>query len=128
MFDVKSILSFLRDYELDRQSVQFLHDELARLTEMKTELPASSQGALDEEYGQLQARLLVMSNRVSRIERLLSNLTPEEQLVVDKMILHPYKNCTFDLMEQLDSWSASAPPFTNSAPERSKSSAGCISA
>ena len=31
MFDVKSILSFLRDYELDRQSVQFLHDELARL-------------------------------------------------------------------------------------------------
>ena len=33
MFDVKSILSFLRDYELDRQSVQFLHDELARLTE-----------------------------------------------------------------------------------------------
>ena len=102
MFDVKSILSFLRDYELDRQSVQFLHDELARLTEIKTELPASSQGALDEEYGQLQARLLMMSNRVSRIERLLSNLTPEEQLVVDKMILHPYKNCTFDLMEQLE--------------------------
>ena len=26
----------------------------------------------------------------------------EEQLVVDEMILHPYKNCTFDLMEQLE--------------------------
>lgn len=38
----------------------------------------------------------------SWIERLLSNLTPEEQLVVDEMILHPYKNCTFDLMEQLE--------------------------
>ena len=50
MYDVKSILSFLRDYELDRQLVKFLH----------------------------------------------------EQLVVDKMILHPYKNCTFDLMEQLE--------------------------
>ena len=50
MHDVNSILSLLRDYELDRQLVQFLH----------------------------------------------------EQLVVDKMILHPYKNCTFDLMEQLE--------------------------
>ena len=50
MSDGKSILSLLRDYELDRQLVQFLH----------------------------------------------------EQLVVDKMILHPYKNCTFDLMEQLE--------------------------
>ena len=50
MPDGKSILSLLRDYELDRQLVQFLH----------------------------------------------------EQLVVDKMILHPYKNCTFDLMEQLE--------------------------
>ena len=29
---------------------QFLRDELAHLTEMKTELPASSQGALEEEY------------------------------------------------------------------------------
>ena len=25
-----------------------------------------------------------------------------KQLVVDKMILHPYKNCTFELMEQLE--------------------------
>ncbi len=50
MPDGKSILSLLRDYELERQLVQFLH----------------------------------------------------EQLVVDKMILHPYKNCTFDLMEKLE--------------------------
>ena len=50
MHDGKSILSLLRDNELDRQSIQFL----------------------------------------------------QEQLVVDKMILHPYKNCTFDLMEQLE--------------------------
>ena len=34
MSDGKSILSLLRDYELDLQSVQFLHDELGRLTEM----------------------------------------------------------------------------------------------
>ena len=50
MSDGKSILSLLRDYELDRQSVQFLHDELGRLTKMKTTLPASSQGALEEAY------------------------------------------------------------------------------
>ena len=50
MHDVNSILSLLRDCELDRQSVQFL----------------------------------------------------QEQLVVDKMILHPYKNCTLNLMEKLE--------------------------
>ena len=30
--------------------LQFLHDELGRLTKMKTTLPASSQGALEEAY------------------------------------------------------------------------------
>ena len=25
----------------------------------------------------------------------------QDDLVVDKMILHPYKNCTFDLMDRL---------------------------
>ena len=50
MHDVNSILSLLRDCELDRQSVQFL----------------------------------------------------QEQLVVDKMILHLYKNCTLNLMEKLE--------------------------
>ena len=101
MSDVKSILHLLRNYELDRQSVQFLHDELSHLSEMKKELPVSSQEALDEEYRLLQARLMMTSNHVSRIERLLLQLPPDEQLVVDKMILHPYKNCTFDLMDRL---------------------------
>ena len=101
MADASCIMSLLRDYELDRQSVQFLHDELARLKEIKSELPASSQGALEEKYTQLNARLVMTANQVSRIDRLLSQLTPEEQLVVDRMLVHPYKNCTFDLMEQL---------------------------
>ena len=34
MHDGKNILSLLRDNELDRQFVQFLHDELGRLKEM----------------------------------------------------------------------------------------------
>ena len=73
MHDVNSILSLLRDYELDRQLVQFLH----------------------------------------------------EQLVLDKMILHPYKNCTFDLMEQLECERTTVYKLRARAV---KSSTGCIMA
>ena len=40
-------------------------------------------------------------NHVSRLERLLAFLTPEEQLIIDRMLINPYKNCTLDLMETL---------------------------
>ena len=40
-------------------------------------------------------------NHVARLERLLSMLSPEEQLVLDCMLVHPYKKCTLDLMEEL---------------------------
>lgn len=37
----------------------------------------------------------------ARLERLLGMLTPEEQLVLDCMLINPYKRCTLDLMEEL---------------------------
>lgn len=40
-------------------------------------------------------------NHVARLERLLGFLTPEEQLIIDRMLINPYKNCTLDLMEEL---------------------------
>ena len=40
-------------------------------------------------------------NHVARLERLLSMLSPEEQLVLDCMLVNPYKRCTVDLMEHI---------------------------
>ena len=43
----------------------------------------------------------LMHDDVARLERLLGFLTPEEQLIIDRMLINPYKNCTLDLMETL---------------------------
>ena len=40
-------------------------------------------------------------NHVTRLERLLSMLSPEEQLVLDRMLINPHKNCILDLIETL---------------------------
>ena len=40
-------------------------------------------------------------NHVARLERLIGLLSPEEQLVLDRMLINPYKKCTLDLMEEL---------------------------
>ena len=50
----------------------------------------------------MKFRLLLTVNHVARVERLLQCLTPEEQLVIDRMCVHPSQNVTFELMEQLD--------------------------
>ncbi|MBO5570353.1 MAG: hypothetical protein J6A79_15680, partial [Clostridia bacterium] len=44
---------------------------------------------------------LLLGDHVARLERLLGFLSPEEQLVLDRMLVHPYKRCTLDLMEEL---------------------------
>ena len=43
----------------------------------------------------------LMHDDVARLERLLGFLTPEELLVLDCMLINPYKRCTLDLMEEL---------------------------
>ena len=43
----------------------------------------------------------LMHDDVARLERLLGFLTPEEQLIIDRMLINPYKNCTLDLIETL---------------------------
>lgn len=115
MRDAKSIMPHLRNLELDRQSVQFLHDEISRLTDIKKGLPANRQKALEDEIRDLKFRLLLTVNHVGRVERLLQCLTPEEQLVIDRMILHPSKNVTFSLMEQLNCERTTIYKFRNRA-------------
>ena len=57
--------------------------------------------ALQEERRRLTEPLKMTVNHVARLERLLSMLSTEEQLVLDRMLVHPYKKCTIDLMEEL---------------------------
>ena len=57
--------------------------------------------ALQEEHRRLMESLKLTVNHVARLERLLSMLSPEEQLVLDCMLINPYKRCTLDLMEEL---------------------------
>ena len=57
--------------------------------------------ALQEERLRLTESLKLTVNHVARLERLLGFLSPEEQLVLDRMLVHPYKKCTLDLMEEL---------------------------
>ena len=57
--------------------------------------------ALQEEHRRLMEALKLTVNHIARLERLLGFLSPEEQLIIDRMLINPYKNCTLDLMETL---------------------------
>ena len=56
---------------------------------------------MQKEHRHQTESLKLTVNHVARLERLLSLLSPEEQLVIDYMLINPYKKCTLDLMEEL---------------------------
>ena len=57
--------------------------------------------SLQEERRRLTESLKLTVNHVARLECLLNMLSPEELLVLDCMLINPYKRCTLDLMEKL---------------------------
>ena len=97
------LLSDLRNLQYDRQAIQLLHDDLARISnDLKDDMLSPSElASLREEHKCLTESLKLTVNHVARLERLLGFLSPEEQLVLDRMLVHPYKKCTLDLMEEL---------------------------
>ena len=109
------LLSDLRNLQCDRISVQIMHDDIARISAdleciAQTPSPAAESSthpanpdivSLQEERSRLLAALQLTVNHVSRLERLLQMLSPEEQLVIDCMLVNPYKKCTMDLMAEL---------------------------
>ena len=56
---------------------------------------------MQKDRRRLMESLKLTVNHVARLERLLGFLSPEEQLIIDRMLVNPYKNCTLDLMETL---------------------------
>ena len=108
MTNQERLLSDLRNLKYDRVAVQLMHDEIARLTDDIDGHKDSHHSdinsdinSLREERDRLMESLKLTVNHVARLERLLGLLTPEEQLIIDRMLINPYKNCTLDLMETL---------------------------
>ena len=97
------LLTDLRNLQYDRQAIQLIHDDLARISnDLKDDaLSPSDLADLREEHRHQTESLKLTVNHVARLERLLGMLTPEEQLVIDCMLINPYKRCTLDLMEEL---------------------------
>ena len=97
------LLADLHNLQYDRLAIQILHDDLARISnDLKDDVLSPSElASLREEHKCLTESLKLTVNHVARLERLLGFLSPEEQLVLDRMLVHPYKKCTLDLMEEL---------------------------
>ena len=108
MTNQERLLSDLRNLKYDRLAVQLMHDDIVRLNDDIVGHQNSHHSdinsdinSLREERDRLMESLKLTVNRVARLERLLGFLTPEEQLIIDRMLINPYKNCTLDLMESL---------------------------
>ena len=102
------LLSDLRNLEYDRLAIQMMHDDISSIS---ADLGPDIDGHKDshnpdinsllERRHRLMLSLKVTVNHVGSLERLLGMLSPEEQLVINSMLVNPYKNCIFDLMESL---------------------------
>jgi len=99
----EGIISELRNLPLDRAAIRQMRIDIAGITEdeKKKELPEEKREALERERLQLMSCMVATSNHISRIENLLAQLTPEEQLVLDRMIVRHCVGVAFDLAEEL---------------------------
>ena len=107
------LLSDLHNLELDRQAIQMMHDDISSLSDdiktlsddinsdIQTDRPGAALDSLLQEKQSLFSRMLVTVNHVSRLERLLQQLSPDERLVIDRMLVHPDRNAVLGLMESL---------------------------
>ena len=88
----------LRHLALDRKAVLMMREDISRIEEdIKKEPPAIQREALEAERARLMVSLEVTRHYISRIERLLSLLSSEEQEVLERMIINPYPEVVFDL-------------------------------
>ena len=105
----KQLLSDLRDLELNRQAVAHIAEEISVLEkdEKTAGLSAEQRKSLRDRREVLQSCLIATVNRVSSMEKLLYRLTPDEEKVITRMLIHPEPGCVFDLAEELNCESAS---------------------
>ena len=99
----EAIIRELRNLPLDRAAVRQMRADIAGIAEdeKQKELPEQKREALERERLQLMSCMIATTNHISRIENLLAQLTPEEQLILDRMIVKHCVGVAFDLAEEL---------------------------
>ena len=99
MEEKNEILKDLKNLALDRTAVTLMREDIARIREdeKQKELPALQREALEKERKKLESCLTATLSHISRLERLLSQLTEEECEVLDRTLIHPYPDAVFDL-------------------------------
>ena len=96
------MIAELRHLRLDRTAVTLMREDISCIEkDIKKELPAFQREALERERARLESSMEVAEHHISRLERLLSYLSAEEQEVLDRMIINPYPAVVFDLAEKL---------------------------
>lgn len=92
----------LRSLSLDRTAVRLMQEDIARIEEdeKQKELPAMQREALKKERLKLLSCMVATTNHISRIERLMTQLTPEEQKVLETTLVDPRPGAVFDLAEE----------------------------
>ena len=102
MTERDEIFKTLRCLSLDRTAVQLMQEDIARIEEdeKQKELPALQREALKKERLKLLSCMVATSNHISRIERLLTQLTPEEQKVLEITLVDPRPGAVFDLADE----------------------------
>ena len=80
----EEMLSTLRNLALDRTAIRLMREDLATIeTDIKKELPTVQREALEKERMRLLPCMTATEHHVSRMERILSLLSPEEQQVLE---------------------------------------------
>ncbi len=97
------MLDMLRNLALDRVSVTMLREDIAGIEkdEKQKELPALKREALVKERVKLESCLEVTLHHISRMERLLAFLSPEERAVLDHTLINPRPEAVLDLAAEL---------------------------
>ena len=97
------MLDMLRNLALDRVAVTMLREDIAGIEkdEKQKELPAVKREALVKERVKLESCLDVTLHHISRMERLLAFLSPEERAVLDHTLINPRPEAVLDLAAEL---------------------------
>ena len=96
------IFKELSNLVLDRTAVRMMKEDIAAIEkdEKQKELPAIQREALEKERLKLFSCMVATSNRISRIERLMAQLTLEERKVLETTLVDPRPGAVFDLAEE----------------------------
>ena len=99
----EELLRDLHNLRLDREAVRLMREDIARIAEDETKkgLPADQRKALKNERMKLEASLGATVSHIGRIERLLALLSPEEQLILECMLISPRPQAVFDAAAEL---------------------------